>query len=248
MTITQIRLRRFKRFKDWSTTFAQGLTVVRGPNEAGKTTVMEAVFEGLFGSPVRGEASARMRSWGAQRLGEITLEMQVKGSRYLLRKDLEAGTVLLQSEDGRDRAETPRDVQKRLLEWIGLASEAAYRATAFVAQGDIARVSEDRRLLGAHLSRILSGAGVESVQQSLQWLTDQRGRVASTLIGTKGGADRVAELRVQQTSQRQREERAQRHRVDLREVVRRLEEIERDAAGKDELVRVARWAADLQRR
>lgn len=248
MTITQIRLRRFKRFKDWSTTFGQGLTVVRGPNEAGKTTVMEAVFEGLFGSPARGEASARMRSWGEQRLGEITVEMQVKGSRYLLRKDLEAGTVLLQSEDGRDRAETLRDVQKRLLEWIGLASEAAYRATAFVAQGDIARVSEDRRLLGAHLSRILSGAGVESVQQSLQWLTDQRGRAAATLTGTKGGADRVAELRAQQTSQRHREERAQRHRVELREVVRRLEEIERDAAGKNELVRVARWAADLQRR
>ncbi len=248
MTITQIRLRRFKRFKDWSTTFGQGLTVVRGPNEAGKTTVMEAVLEGLFGSPARGEASARMRSWGEQRLGEITVEMQVKGNRYLLRKDLEAGTVLLQSEDGRDRAETLRDVQKRLLEWIGLASEAAYRATAFVAQGDIARVSEDRRLLGAHLSRILSGAGVESVQQSLQWLTDQRGRAAATLTGTKGGADRVAELRAQQASQRQREERAQRHRVELREVVRRLEEIERDAAGKNELVRVARWAADLQRR
>lgn len=248
MTITQIRLRRFKRFKDWSTTFAQGLTVVRGPNEAGKTTVMEAVFEGLFGSPARGEASARMRSWGEQRLGEITVEMQVKGSRYLLRKDLEAGTVLLQSEDGRERAETLRDVQKRLLEWTGLASEAAYRATAFVAQGDIARVSEDRRLLGAHLSRILSGAGVESVQQSLQWLADQRGRLSATLTGTKGGADRVAELRAQQTSQRQREERAQRHRVELREVVRRLEEIERDAAGKNELVRVARWAADLHRR
>ncbi len=248
MTITQIRLRRFKRFKDWSMTFAQGLTVVRGPNEAGKTTVMEAVIEGLFGTPARGEASARMRSWGEQRLGEITVEMQVKGSRYLLRKDLEAGTVLLQSEDGRDRAETSRDVQKRLLEWIGLASEAAYRATAFVAQGDIARVSEDRRLLGAHLSRILSGAGVESVQQSLQWLADQRARGAATLTGAKGGADRIADLRTQQTSQRQREERAQRHRVELREVVRRLEEIERDAADKTELVRTARWAADLQRR
>ncbi len=248
MIITQIKLRRFKRFKDWSATFAPGLTVVRGPNEAGKTTVMEAVFEGLFGNPARGEASTRLRSWGEQRLGEITIEMQVKESRYLLRKDLEAGTILLQSEDGRDKAETARDVQKRLLEWIGLGSEAAYRATAFVAQADIQRVSEDRRLLGTHLSRILSGAGVESVQQSLQWLTDQRARVAAALPGAKGGPDRITELRAQQASLRQREERAQRHRVELREVVRRLEEIEQEAAEKTELVRVAKWAGDLQRR
>ncbi len=248
MTITQIRLRRFKRFVDWSATFAPGLTVVRGPNEAGKTTVMEALFEGLFGNPARSEAITRLRSWGEQRLGEITVEMQVRGTRYLLRKDLEAGTILLQTEDGRDRVETQRDVQKHLLEWIGLASESAYRATAFVAQGDIARVSEDRRLLGTHLSRILSGAGVETVQQALQWLADQRARVSAALPGAKGAPDRIAELRAQQASLRQREERAQRHRVELREVLRRLEEIERDATEKTELVRVARWAADMQRR
>lgn len=248
MKITQIRLRRFKRFGDWSGTFAPGLTVVRGPNEAGKTTVMEAIFEGLFGNPGRTEALARLKSWGEQRLGEITIEMEVKGSRHLLRKDMEAGTILLQSEGGHERIETARDVQRRLLEWIGLPSEAAYRSTAFVAQADIARVSEDRRMLSTHLSRILSGTGVETVQQALQWLADQRARLGAVGPGAKTPADRIAELRAQQTSVRQREERAQRHRVELREVLRRLEEIEQETAQKSELVRVAKAAGDLQRR
>ncbi len=248
MKITQIRLRRFKRFADWQTALAPGLTVIRGPNEAGKTTVMDAVFEGLFGAPGRGEALARLRSWGEQRLGEITVELQVNGSRYLLRKDIEAGTILLQSEDGRDRLETYRDVQRRLLEWIGLASEGAYRATAFVAQADIARVSEDRRLVSTHLSKILSGAGVESVQQTLQWLNDRRARLATDAQGGKGPAERVAELRAQQASLRQREERAQRHRVELRAVLQRLEAVERVAAEETELARVSRWAGELQQR
>ncbi|MGQ0570756.1 MAG: ATP-binding protein [Armatimonadota bacterium] len=247
MRITQIRLRRFKRFGDWSSTFAPGLTVVRGPNEAGKTTVMEAIFEGLFGNPGRTDSLTRLKSWGEQRLGEITIEMEIKGSRYLLRKDMEAGTILLQNEDGHERIETTRDVQRRLLEWIGLASEAAYRSTAFVAQADIARVTEDRRLLSTHLSRILSGAGVETVQQALQWLTDQRARLGAAVPGAKTLADRIAELRAQQTSLRQRDERAQRHRIELREVLRRLEEIEQQATEKAELVRVAKWAGDLQR-
>jgi DNA repair exonuclease SbcCD ATPase subunit len=246
MKITQLRLRRFKKFSDWQTGFAPGLTVVRGPNEAGKTTVMDAVFEGLFGSSGHSDALGRMRSWGEQRLGEITVELQVNGSRYLLRKDLEAGTILLQSEDGRDRLETHRDVQRRLLEWIGLVSEGAYRATAFVAQADIARVSEDRRILSTHLSRILSGAGVESVQQALQWLNEKRARLAGDLQGGKPTTDKINELRAQQTALRQREERAQRHRVELRGVMQRLEAVERVAAEESELARVSRWAAELQ--
>ncbi len=248
MTITQIRLRRFKRFADWHTSFAPGLTVVRGPNEAGKTTLMDAVFEGLFGNPGRGEGTDRLRSWGEQRLGEITVEVLVNGSKYLLRKDLEAGTILLQSEDGRERYETFRDVQRRLLEWIGLASEGAYRATAFVAQADLARVSEDRRLLSTHLSRILSGAGVESVQQALQWLAERRQRLASELQGPKGLTERIADLRAQQTTLRQREERALRHRMELRAILQRLDEVERDAAEKTELLRVSKWALELQQR
>lgn len=246
MKITQLRLRRFKRFADWQTGLAPGLTVIRGPNEAGKTTIMEAVFEGLFGT-AGSDTPARLRSWGEQRLGEITVEMQVASGRYLLRKDLEAGTVLLQSEDGRDRLETHRDVQRRLLEWIGLVSESAYRATAFVAQADIARVSEDRRMLSTHLSRILSGSGVESVQQALQWLNERRTRLADDSQG-KGTTDRIAELRAQQAALRQREERAQRHRIELRGVLQRLESVERVAAEENELARVSRHAAELQER
>ncbi|MBI3997514.1 MAG: AAA family ATPase [Armatimonadetes bacterium] len=248
MIITRVRLRRFKRFADWQSGFASGLTVIRGPNEAGKTTVMEAVFEALFGNPGRADTASRLRSWGEQRLGEITVEMQVNAGRYLLRQDLEAGTILLQSEDGRDRLETYRDVQKRLLEWIGLASEGAYRATAFVAQADLARVSEDRRLLSTHLSRILSGAGVESVQQAVLWLNDRRARLAGELQGARGAAERIADLRAQLTSMREREERAQRHRMELRTVLQRLEEAERATAEKAELLRIAKWANDLQQR
>lgn len=248
MTITRIHLRRFKRFADWQANFGPGLTVVRGPNEAGKTTLMEAIFEGLFGNPARDEAVARLRSWGESRLGEITIGMRVRGDGYLLRKDLEAGTILLQREGGADRVEAPRDVQRRMLDWIGLPTEGAYRATAFIAQGDIARVGEDRRLLGTHLSRILSGTGAEGVGGALRWLQEQRARLVTDLPGGNGATARAAELLERQAQVRQREERAQRHRLELREIVQKLEGAEREAAERSELARVAAWAADLHRR
>ncbi len=248
MTITRIRLRRFKRFADWQGDLGPGLTVIRGPNESGKTTLMEAIFEGLFGNPARGEAVARLRSWGESRLGEITIGMRVRGDCYLLRKDLEAGTILLQREGGGDRVETLREVQRRLLDWIGLATEGAYRATAFVAQGDIARVGEDHRLLSTHLSRILSGAGAEGIGAALRWLAEQRTRLVADLPGGGGAADRAAELMARQTAQRQREERAQRHRLELRELAQKTEGVEREASERTELARTARWVADLHGR
>ncbi len=248
MTITQIRLRRFKRFAEWQADLDPGLTVIRGPNEAGKTTLMEAVLEGLFGNPARGAGVARLRSWGESRLGEITIGMRTGEGCFVLRKDLEAGTILLQREGGGDRVETLREVQKRLLEWIGLATEDAYRATAFVAQGDIARVGEDRHLLGAHLSRVLAGAGTEGVGGALRWLAEQRNRLAADLPGGGGAADRATELSGRQGAARQREERGRRHRLELREVAAKLEAMEREAGERAELARVARWVADLQRR
>ncbi|MCL6591536.1 MAG: AAA family ATPase, partial [Firmicutes bacterium] len=248
MIVTHLRLRRFKKFDDWAVSLAPGLNVIRGGNEAGKTTLMDAIFEGLCGDPARDQATAHLRSWGEQRLGEITMELDVGGARYLLRKDLEAGTILLQSADGRERLESARDVQRRLQEWTGLGTEAALRATAFVGQGDLARVTEDRRWLSGHLSRALSGAGVESVQQSLQRLAEQRARLTSAGVGVKGLQDRIADLRGQLASLRQRQERALRHRIQLRQIVRRLEDVEAEMERQRELVRSAQAAADLRRR
>jgi uncharacterized protein YhaN len=248
VTITHIWLRRFKRFSDWHAEFSRGLTVVRGPNEAGKTTLMDAVLEGLFGNPGRGDGADRLRSWGEQRLGEITVELEVTGGRYLLRKDLEAGTILLQSQDGRERYEALRDVQRLLLDWIGIASEGLYRATAFVAQADLARVSEDRRLLSAHLSRVLSGAGVETVQQALQWLADRRARLAADLQGPGGLNEQLAEARARMAALREREERAHRHGLELSALLRRLGEVEREAAERAELLRASKWVLELQQR
>lgn len=248
MTITRIRLRRFKRFDDWQTDFSPGLTVVRGPNEAGKTTVMDAVFEGLFGNPARGDATDCLRSWGEQRLGEITVDLLINGTRYVLRKDLEAGTLLLQSQDGSERHEAFKDVQRRLLEWIGIASETAYRATAFVAQADLARVGEDRRLLSTHLSRVLSGAGVESVPHALRWLAERRARLVADLQGPKGLSEQLDGVRARLEAQREREQRAHRHRLDLRAILERLGEVEREAAARAELHRLSTWVLELQRR
>ena len=43
MRITRCQIRDMRRYRDLDMDFAPGLTVVRGPNEAGKTTIQRAL-------------------------------------------------------------------------------------------------------------------------------------------------------------------------------------------------------------
>ena len=43
MRIRRLQVKDFRRYRDLDVDFAPGLTVVRGPNEAGKTTIQRAI-------------------------------------------------------------------------------------------------------------------------------------------------------------------------------------------------------------
>ena len=64
MRITRLRLRNLRRHADLDMQPAPGLTVVRGPNESGKTSVQLAIELALFGEG-QGEDGARLRRWNA---------------------------------------------------------------------------------------------------------------------------------------------------------------------------------------
>ena len=48
MRITRLRLRDFKNHDDLEIQPAEGLTIIRGPNEAGKSTIRQALELALF--------------------------------------------------------------------------------------------------------------------------------------------------------------------------------------------------------
>ena len=248
MRLVQLRLRRFRRFADYTAAFAPGLTIVRGPNGAGKTTLLHAIFIGLFGDPVRSEEAARLRPWGEDRLGEITMELEVDGARWLMRRDLEADTILLQRTDGAERLEAPRDVHRRLLDWIGVSPDAAYRAVACAGHADLARLSDDRRLLASQLSRVLAGAGVERLQEAMRLAGEQRSRLAAALHGPHGADARAADLRAQLAALRQRQERAMRHCLELDDLAQRAAAAERELAAQTALLHQLRQTVALTQR
>ena len=249
MILRQLRVRRFKGIANQTFTFTPGLNVIYGPNESGKTTLMEALFAGLLMNPAQPppDFASLARPWGEERLGELILEFETDGGAYLLRKDLEAGTALLQRQDRAESLDGAREIQQRIFDWLGLPGELAFRSSAYVGQGELARVTDERRLIGARLSRVLSGGGTEDVDGALRWLDDRR-RALETAAAKSGEREGIAALTGRLADIDGKEDRTQGLWNQLRGVGRQLDDLERQIAAKAEQVNAVDTQGHLQRR
>ena len=90
MRIERIRLERFRRFQELDIELSPGLNVVRGPNEAGKSTLQTAIADLLFTDPgLKNREIDRMRPWGGETLPVLEAAFSSPAEDYDLSKDFE---------------------------------------------------------------------------------------------------------------------------------------------------------------
>ena len=69
--------------------FTKGIMGILGPNESGKSSIMQAVFFALFGEPLEGGREiGRYVAYG-QRIAEIRLEFEIEGQSYLVYRKIQ---------------------------------------------------------------------------------------------------------------------------------------------------------------
>ncbi|MCP9915709.1 AAA family ATPase [Cyanobium sp. ATX 6F1] len=103
MRLLSCHLRRVRLHSDLELSFDPGLTVVGGPNEAGKSTLVEALHKGLFlraTATGRGVEELRARRHGGQ--PEVEIRFEAGGQRWQLRKRFSgaSGTCHLSNDAG----------------------------------------------------------------------------------------------------------------------------------------------------
>src|SRR5579864_7661147 len=212
MIIRRVRVRCFRGLGDEELAFAPGLNVVRGRNDAGKSTLHLAFSAALF--PVRPSEAKSYRPWGEadgcnfnvagesagrRSAGEVTLEFEADGRRYELQKDFASQKTLLRVDGG--EWETSKDVAARVGALLGFGSLALFRATAHIGQWQLAPSEGEAREIGAHLSRIMTGGDGDAVRvlkSIADWVRRQevglRGRPATAPGPLKRGQDRLKAL------------------------------------------------------
>lgn len=178
MRLVSVTVRNYRIHRETTLRFAAGVTLVAGPNESGKSTLVEAIHHALFlRARVTGDIAQSLRSSLHPGHPSVALEIEAEGKRYTIEKTFtgtSAGTTILREAGGRTRhnEEAEEEIHRLLHEdeaggGRGLADRIRARfAHLWVWQGTsgaspAARVAGDRSMqrLRDRLG-LLGGGGV----------------------------------------------------------------------------------------
>jgi uncharacterized protein YhaN len=165
MRITRLQITDMRRYRDLDVNLAPGLTVVRGPNEAGKTTIQRALELVLTRKVTSTSADLdALRPWDAdpdarpiiaidfeqedeEGLRQGHLEKAFRGQKGQVRLDLDGETTT-----------DPARADELLSELTGLPNEAFFRSTASIRHHEVDDVARDEAALRDRLQASISGA------------------------------------------------------------------------------------------
>ena len=176
MRITRLEVRDVRRYRDLDIAFAPGLTIVRGPNEAGKSTIqraLELVFtrkvtstqadlEALHpwdaGDEARPVVSLEFTHDDEDGAHAGTLEKAFRGAKGTVRLELDGEVVT-----------DPALADERLAVLTGIPSEAFFRSTASIRHHEVADLARDEAALRDRLQASISGAdrGTSAAKKTL---------------------------------------------------------------------------------
>jgi DNA repair exonuclease SbcCD ATPase subunit len=163
--ITRLQVRDVRRYRDLDISLAPGLTIVRGPNEAGKSTIQRALELALTRkvTSTHGDLEA-LRPWdaGDDARPIVSLEFTQEDEDGFRTGSLEKvfrgakGSVTLQV-DG-EIVTDPALADERLAELTGIPTEPFFRSTASVRHHEVADLARDEAALRDRLQASISGA------------------------------------------------------------------------------------------
>lgn len=161
MRVTRLRLRNFKRHADLSVEPAAGLTVIRGVNEAGKSTVQRALELALYRRPTSADGEVReTQRWGAaeQDTPVVELEFEADGTQGRLTKAFRGPKGTVELALGEERTNDPATADTWLAELTGIPTEKFFRSTASVGHHEVMKLDRDEANLRDRLQQSISGA------------------------------------------------------------------------------------------
>ena len=165
MRITRLQVKDLRRYRDLDVDFARGLTIVRGPNEAGKTTIQRAIELVLTRKCTSGSTDLdSLRPWDAGRDArpEVTIEFEQEdedGTRIgRIHKAFRGAKGTTSLTIDRQTTTDPARADEQIAELTGVPSEAFFRSTASVRHHEVADLARDEGALRDRLQASISGA------------------------------------------------------------------------------------------
>ncbi|HUU70761.1 MAG TPA: AAA family ATPase [Planctomycetota bacterium] len=187
MRFHSIKLVGFKKYRRSQIDFGPGLNMFYGPNEAGKSTLHQALVTALYGLSRKSDWNLLhtrddARTWG--HAGECLIEMDysVDGppgkpapQRFLLRRDISTGKVELFSLAA-DAAAEPSlvsenrdEVDRIIAEQMGIEDAYVFSRTVSICQADLAQAADMKRIAD-NIESVFAGPESVSASDAIEYL------------------------------------------------------------------------------
>ena len=157
--ITQLVIRNFKKFSSKDLTFSPGINVIRGDNEAGKSTIMAAILATLF-TDVNTKSKSffdGVLSWKTQSR-DIYLEAHFVNptASHTLVRDFAQQKQYLLNQSTNKKLEDFVQIQQALSRELNIPGDSVFRSTSFIRQSEIANIhfSSDLRSALQNISTV----------------------------------------------------------------------------------------------
>src|SRR5919109_978335 len=218
MRLTRIEIAGFGSLQNMDLRFGPSMNLVVGPNEAGKSTLQEAIVTGLYGllagdrsRATPGERAERWRPWVGGAFG-LALELELEdGTRLRVERDLDADVARVIDLDGggdlSDRFERNGSGELQLGRQLLGVSRDIYTNTACISRSEVMRLEDAGSIKEAIVALADSASPDRTAQRVLDRLRQERTQRIGKPRGRTGPLHdlegRLAELERQLTAARQ---------------------------------------------
>lgn len=186
MIIKKITLQNYKKFDHLDVEFVNGVNIIQGANEAGKSTIGEAILDVLFSDPSTQAKQFlnKIHPWKGTSESKIELTFEA-GATYQLSKNFKSGTTILKNLSTGKISESYRTSLDLIEKITGIGSRKVYLSTAFIKQSDIASIERTDDFLSAiHKVALSTGLKIN--------IQDVINRLEKEIKDLKVGLDRPA--------------------------------------------------------
>lgn len=159
MFIKSLAVKNFKKFPELAINFTSDITVIRGPNERGKSTLLAAFLAGLFYDPKKHNKEIdELKAWNSDKMYEITVYIEHNGEDIELYKNFETGEARLENKTKNNKFTTYAQISEYLYEIGALRSLALFEHTACVEHDALAKITEGKKDISQALLGLITSS------------------------------------------------------------------------------------------
>lgn len=185
MELIELTLENFKRFTEARFVFSRGMNLIWGPNEAGKSTIHQAICTILFGR----DRNQTVGHWDGGRCSASLTFRSADKTWMLTRRFSESTCSLgaLSAEGELIDIITEKDaVSVQVWELLGIAQRSVFDNTVSIRQSEISRLSTTNlAAIGNEIQRVLSGTEQTSASEAVRKLRREQQNIIGKARPTK---------------------------------------------------------------